>query len=105
MRNEKRDFTRQVMRVKAILHHDNQYSEGELENLSLKGAFVAAVLLVKINDMVALTIGNAPISAKAKVVRVTDEGVGLKFELDFLDGEYPHRSLHCSPSVAPETPP
>jgi hypothetical protein len=89
MHKEKRDFTRNTMGAKAILLHKNQYIEGILENYSLKGVFVAAVLPVEINDMVALTIGNTPISAKAKVVRVTDKGVGLQFEIDFLDGEYP----------------
>ena len=48
---------------------------------------MAAVLPVETNDVVALTIGNTPISAKAKVVRVTDKGVGLQFQIAFLGGE------------------
>jgi hypothetical protein len=43
MRDEKRDFARLSMHAKAILYLSNQSSEGRLENLSLKGAFVAAV--------------------------------------------------------------
>jgi hypothetical protein len=87
MHKEKRGSTRLDMHTIAILHHQDQCIEGELKNLSLKGAFVAAVLLVETNDVVALTIGNTPISAKAKVVRVTDKGVGLQFQIAFLNGE------------------
>jgi len=85
MRDEKRDFARLSMHAKAILYLSNQSSEGRLENLSLKGAFVAAVNPLETNDVVALTICNTPISLKAKVVRVTDKGMGLRFERTLLD--------------------
>jgi hypothetical protein len=85
MRDEKRDFARLAIHAKAILHLENQNSEGELENLSLKGAFVAAVKSAKTNDVVSFTICNTPISLKAKVVRVTDKGMGLRFERTLLD--------------------
>ena len=85
MRDEKRDFTRLAMHAKAILQIGKQTREGKLENLSLKGAFVAAANPVEANDVVALTICNTPISVAAKVVRVTDRGMGLRFERTLLD--------------------
>ena len=51
----------------------------------MKGAFVAAVRQVELNDVVAFNFSHIPISAKAKVVRVTDRGMGLHFENTLLD--------------------
>jgi len=83
--NEKRDFTRLPLHAKAILQLRNLSREGRLENLSLKSAFVAASGQAETNDAVALTICNTPINLKAKVVRVTDRGMGLRFERTLLD--------------------
>jgi hypothetical protein len=46
---------------------------------------VTAVKQVELNDMVGFNFSHIPISAKAKVVRVTNEGIGLQFENTLLD--------------------
>jgi 3-hydroxyacyl-CoA dehydrogenase len=85
MRKEKRKHTRLVLHSKANIQIGNQSIEAESENLSLKGAFVATARQVALNDVVEFKFSNIPISAKAKVVRVTDQGIGLQFENTLLD--------------------
>jgi len=81
MHTEKRNFARLALHAKAYLHWDDQDIEGEVENVSVKGAFVAATRQLGINDLVAFTIDSTPTCGlKAKVVRITDKGVGLQFE-------------------------
>ena len=78
MRQEKRDFTRVVLHAKTIMRRDDQILDGELENLSLKGAFVAAGRQFGLNDVVTVIINDTLASGiQAKVVRVTDKGVGV----------------------------
>ena len=77
---ERRNFARLGLHAKAYLHWDDRYLVGELENVSIKGAFVTAACPIAINDLVAFTIDNTPTcDLKAKVVRVTDKGMGLQF--------------------------
>jgi len=85
MNKEKRKYTRQPLHTKANLKLGCQSIDVESENLSLSGVFVTAVAPMDTNDAVAITIGNTPISAKAKVVRVTDIGMGLQFKITLLD--------------------
>ena len=85
MHKEKRQHTRLVLHSKANIKIGDLSIEAASENLSLKGAFVAAVRPVELNDVVAFSFTNIPISAKAKVVRVTDRGIGLQFENTLLD--------------------
>jgi hypothetical protein len=40
MRRENREFTRLAMHAKATMLLEDQYIEGEVENLSLKGTFI-----------------------------------------------------------------
>jgi hypothetical protein len=92
MNTEKRNFARLGLHAKAYLRWDGQYIEGEVENVSIKGVFVtatspfvAAARQMAINDVVAFTIDNTPAcDLKAKVVRVTDKGMGLQFEKTLL---------------------
>ena len=86
MRKEKRDFTRLALHARANMLCGDQNIEGALENLSLKGAFVTSRLQLGLYDVVTLTIENTlACGVKAKVVRVTDNGVGLMFEKTLLD--------------------
>jgi hypothetical protein len=86
MRKEKRDFTRLALHARASMLIGDQNIEGDIENLSLKGAFVRSSLLLGLNNVVTLTIENTlACGVKAKVVRVTDHGVGLEFERTLLD--------------------
>jgi len=80
MDREQRNFARLDLRAKAYLRWDDRYIEGELENVSIKGVFVTAAGQIGINQVIAFTIDNTPTcDLKAKVVRVTDQGMGLQF--------------------------
>ena len=81
MHEEKRNFARMELHAKVFIHRDDQHIEGEVENVSIKGAFVMAANQIGINDVVAFSIdNNQTCDLKAKVVRVTDNGMGLQFE-------------------------
>ena len=86
MHQEKRNFARLELHAKAFIHWGDQHIEGEVENVSVKGAFVMTDSLKGINDVVAFTIDNtSTCDRQAKVVRVTDKGIGLQFEKHLLD--------------------
>lgn len=78
---EKRNSARLDIRAKAHIHWNNDDIEGEVENVSIDGAFVTAASQMRINDAVALTINDTPtVGINAKVVRLTSTGMGLKFD-------------------------
>jgi hypothetical protein len=86
MHKENRSYSRLAMHAKANLHLNDESIEGEVENLSMNGAFVTAVRQMKLNDVVAFTVYDTTTCAiKAKVVRVTDKGIGLQFAKPLLD--------------------
>jgi len=90
MYKEKRNFARLALHAKANIHQKDQTIEGEVENLSMKGVFVTTVRRMEINDTVAVTIYHTLTpqvlcDLKAKVVRLTDRGMGLQFEKTLLD--------------------
>ena len=86
MHVEKRIFARLELRAKAFMHRDDQHIEGEVENVSIKGAFVMAADQMGIDDTVVFSIDNTlTCDLKAKVVRVTDKGMGLQFEKTLFD--------------------
>ena len=86
MDSEKRNFARLDMRADAKIHLGNQNFEVEVENLSVKGAYVTVVSPMKTDDVVAFTICDTPTcNLKAKVTRVTEKGVGLQFEKTLFD--------------------
>ena len=85
MDREKRTFARRDLHARANMRLDDQSIEGEIENLSVKGAFVTSVRPMGLNDVVAFTIDDTPICGlKAKVVRVAGRGIGLQFEKDLF---------------------
>lgn len=85
MTEEKRKHTRLAIHSKANIKRGGKSIEAESENVSLNGAFViTAVRQVELNDVVGFNFSHVPISAKAKVVRVTDKGIGLEFEKTLL---------------------
>jgi hypothetical protein len=74
------------MHTKANLRLNDESVEGEVENLSMNGAFVTAVNKIKLNDVVEFTVYDTTTCAiKAKVVRVTNKGMGLQFAKTLLD--------------------
>jgi hypothetical protein len=84
MSKEKRKHTRLASHSKANIKLANQSIEAASENLCLNEAFVAAASPVELNDVVAFTFSDIPISAKANVVRVTDKGIGFQFERNMV---------------------
>ena len=90
MYQEKRNFARLTLRAKARIQRDDEVIEGEVENLSLKGVFVNTSRQMAMNERVGVTINHtltpqALCVLKARVVRVTDLGMGLQFEKSILD--------------------
>lgn len=85
MTKEKRKHTRLAIHSKANIRLGGKSIEAESENVSLNGAFVTPVKQVELNDVVRFNFSHVPIRAKAKVVRVTDKGIGLEFEKTLLD--------------------
>ena len=90
MYKEKRNFARLALHAKANILQNDQIIEGEVENLSMKGVFVTATKRMEMNDTVAVTIYHTLTpqvlcDLKAKVVRITDKGMGLQFEKTLLD--------------------
>ena len=90
MFREKRNFARLALHAKANVIQGHQVIEGEVENLSMKGVFVRTTRTIDLGDMVAVTIYHTLTpqvlcDLKAKVVRVTDQGMGLQFEKTLLD--------------------
>jgi len=85
MHGEKRNSARLAMRSDANIQRGDVRIAGESENLSMNGVFVTTDRSVKVNDVVTFTICQTPIRTMAKVVRVTDKGVGLQFEKTLLD--------------------
>jgi hypothetical protein len=84
MQMEKRKHTRLALHSKANIRIGNKSIEAESKNVSLNGVFVRTVKPVQLNDVVGFNFSHVPISAKAKVVRVTDEGMALEFEKTLL---------------------
>ena len=90
MYREKRNFARLALNARASIRQDNQVIEGAVENLSMKGVFVTALGEMQMDDLVAVTIYHTltPLALrdlKAKVIRITDTGIGLQFEKSLLD--------------------
>jgi hypothetical protein len=90
MYKEKRNFARLALHAKANLHVQDEMVEAEVENLSMKGVFVTSARRMDIDDKLSVTIYHTLTpqilcDLKAKVVRVTDRGMGLQFEKTLLD--------------------
>ena len=83
MNKERRTYERHDLSAKAQIHVDKEIVEGEVKNLSISGAFVAAVRSIELNAEVEVSI-DEPLTQnlnnlQAKVTRVADNGVGLHF--------------------------
>ena len=91
MSKERRVYERQELSTTAHIHLDEESIEGEVKNLSISGAFVTSARSIELNAEVELSIDN-PLTQnldnlKAKVVRVTDNGVGLHFKKPLFDAQ------------------
>jgi len=82
---EKRKSTRIPLCAKVKMLMDDRIIEGELVNLSLNGAFVTSAAAIGTEGTVIISIFDADTTriisdVKARVIRVTGNGVGLQFE-------------------------
>jgi hypothetical protein len=87
---ERRQFARISIHSEATIRHDKAVIMGVVENLSMKGAFVKTAETFPVNDPVTVTIYNYSTpnllcDLQAKVVRVSETGMGLQFEKTLLD--------------------
>ena len=80
-----RESTRIPIHAKARILTNGETIEGEVENLSMNGAYVKSEKQVKVNSSVVVTIFDDSaklrtiFDIKAKVVWVVGNGVGLQF--------------------------
>lgn len=80
-----RQHDRVDCRALALVKAGNVTIRGEVENLSLKGLFVKTCSTIPLDESVDVTIyflgdsARLSFSLEGKVVRVTDEGIGLSF--------------------------
>jgi len=88
MPQKKRDTTRVEFHTRAELEIDGQGLSGTVEDLSLKGLFLkteASQRSIQIGQKVKVTIrfsgttSNLSIDVQGKVVRLTQEGLGIEF--------------------------
>ena len=88
MPQKKRDTTRVEFHTRAELEIEGQVLSGTVEDLSLKGMFLkteASQRFIQIGQKVKVTIrfsgttSNLSIDVQGKVVRLTQEGLGIEF--------------------------
>jgi len=88
MPQKKRDTTRVEFHTRAELEIDGQGLSGTVEDLSLKGLFLkteASQRSIQIGQKVKVTIrfsgttSNLSVDVQGKVVRLTQEGLGIEF--------------------------
>jgi hypothetical protein len=86
----KRECTRIPVHSDAILQSNGDIIEGKVENLSMTGAFFTSAVHLKVDNIVTISIFNTLKTQtiqglKARVVRVTEDGIALQFEKALLD--------------------
>ncbi len=91
MSKERRGHKRHELSTKAQINLDQEIIEGEVKNLSISGAFVTSDRVMELNADVEVSIDD-PLTQQlnnleAKVVRVTDDGVGLQFKKPLFDSK------------------
>ena len=87
---ERRRFARLLLHSEASIKKEEVVIMGVVENLSMKGAYVKSTEKIPVDDPVMVTIytystPNLLCDLRAKVVRVSETGMGLQFEKTLLD--------------------
>jgi aspartate 1-decarboxylase len=90
MDKENRTYARRTLHARALMHKSGCIVLGEVVDLSMNGAFVTSARQMEVDDVVTVTIFHTMTpqilsDLKAKVVRVTDRGMGLQFEKLLID--------------------
>jgi len=82
---DNRKFRRMSFNAQVLVSHGDASFVGTVENLSLKGLFVKTDQKIPLNETVNISLsfkgnkGNLSLGLDGRVVRVTEEGIGLKF--------------------------
>lgn len=93
---DNRLFDRVDCRALALVKAGNVTIRGEVENLSLKGLFVKTCSQIPMDAAVSVTLyflgdsARLSFSLEGKVVRVTEEGIGLSFRRIDVDSLIQH---------------
>ena len=88
---ENRKFERVGFHTEAVIKYRELTFNGEVENLSLKGLFVRTDQKINIDEPVEITVffhgtdADLSFSLQAKVVRVTEFGIGFNFQKIDID--------------------
>lgn len=87
---EKRKFSRVDYKKEVEIFANGVKHIGKIDNLSLKGAYLKTTCPLQINDQVEIVIhltANTEfnVNLKGKVVRLSDDGVGIIFDPVDLD--------------------
>ena len=86
---DRRHFVRVDMQQEVFLDFDTKSSAHALGNLSLGGIFVNGCVAQQPGDTCLIRLrqpqGNAEITAQGKVIRVSEQGVALKFTAMTID--------------------
>jgi hypothetical protein len=90
MDKENRTYARRTLHARALLHKKGCIVVGEVVDLSMNGAYVTSAVQMEVNDTVTVTIFQTLTpqilsDLKARVVRVTERGMGLQFEKLLID--------------------
>lgn len=85
-----RTFSRLPLHLEATITFNGSIVDGELDNISLKGAFFRTGHKIPLNDTVLITIYHHSkdrqiCCMRGHVVRETPEGVALEFDRTILD--------------------
>jgi hypothetical protein len=87
---EKRKFSRVDFKKEVEIFVNDVKCLGEIENLSLKGAFLKTPYSLQIDDQIEIIIhltanNDYDVNLKGKVIRLTDDGAGIIFDRIDLD--------------------
>lgn len=85
-----RTFSRLPLHLEATITFNGSVVDGELDNISLKGAFFKTGQKIPLRDTVLITIYHHSkdrqiCRMRGHVVRETEEGVALEFDRTILD--------------------
>jgi len=82
---ERRKFARIELEGRVEMQVDGRVIEADLVNISLNGAFVTSTALIEIGSSIIITVYDGTNTRtlsgiKARVVRITGNGMGLQFD-------------------------
>ncbi len=101
---DRRKFKRVEFHDQAIIHYQGSTLEGEVHNMSPKGAFVETQGHFRLNELVTITLHFArlaPTTILATIVRLTKEGIGLMFQFNDIESFIAVKNNIPAPAKSP----